>query len=74
MCQGRTGNIPGSLDGNEIVVSDPSVPMVHELGMSGIVILELAERVLVDDGGVACVLEKGWRDPRFYPGPSGIAR
>ena len=48
--------------------------MVHELGMSGIVILELAERVLVDDGGVACVLEKGWRDPRFYPGPSGIAR
>lgn len=56
---------PCSSDLREIRFSDPSVPVVLEFGCCGTPILELTERVFVDDIGVSGAIKEAWRNPRL---------
>ena len=50
---------------NEVVLSNPSIPMLSEYSQCGLIVLLLAERVLIDDRIVVCIGEDAWRYPRL---------
>src|SRR5260221_12615279 len=68
--EGGRVNIPdvgescgGSRD--EVVLCDPSIPVLLECSQCSLVVLHLAERVLVNDRIVVRIGEEAWRYPRL---------
>ena len=59
----RPRDVPGGGDISKVALNDPCVPVVLERGQSGVTILHLPKCPLVDDGGVACVVEQAGGDP-----------
>ena len=50
---------------NEVVLCDPSIPMLLEYSQCSLVVLHLAERVLVNDHIVVRIDEDAWHYPRL---------
>jgi hypothetical protein len=50
---------------NELVLSNPSIPMLYEYSQCSLIVLHLAERVPVDDRIIVRIHEDAWRYPRL---------
>lgn len=55
--------VPCSSDGSEVAFSDPSVPVVLQNAERGVVVLVLAKRPFIDNGGITSVVKYAWSDP-----------
>jgi len=69
-CEGGRVNRPDvgeSCSGHrdEVVLCDPSIPVLLEYSQCSLVVLHLAERVLVNDRIVVRIDEDAWRYPRL---------
>ena len=63
--ESRPRDPPSRRNVSEVLLGDPSIPVLLEDGERGLPVLELTEGVLVDNGRVASVVEEAWRDPRL---------
>ena len=61
--ESRPRDSPSRRNVSEVLLGDPSIPVLLEDGERGLPVLELTEGVLVDNGRVASVVEEAWRDP-----------
>ena len=60
MCESCSG------DGNEVILRNPGIPVLLKYAERGLIVLQLAERVLVNNRIVVRIIE----DTRRYPGLS----
>src|SRR5260370_33009008 len=52
-------------DGDKVLLRNPSFPVLHKHLQCGLVVLDLPERVFVNDRVVVRVNENAWRYPRL---------
>lgn len=69
-CEGRKVNIPDVREScgghrDEVVLCDPSIPVLLKYSQCSLVVLHLAERVFVNDSIVVRIDEDAWRYPRL---------
>lgn len=53
-------------DGNKVILRNPGFPVLLKDAERSLIILQLAERVLINDRVVVRIDEDTWRDPRLY--------
>jgi hypothetical protein len=65
VCESRSG------DGDKVILRNPGFPVLLKYAERGLIILQLAERVLINNRIVVRIIEDTWRDPglEYEPAP-----
>lgn len=53
-------------DGDKVILRNPGFPVLLKDAERSLIILQLAERVLINDRVVVRINEDTWRDPGLY--------